>query len=115
MTVCPQVGMVTTIGSFVPAEYTVWAIAGAIFVTGGLDFFFSFRTSQEEGPSTRDPRRRPPRVLTFLAVAFWGASLILPLLIVYDVDGSPDELVDELDGKIRDGEIESASNTCQST
>ena len=28
--------------------------------------------------------------------------------IVYDVDGSPDELVDELDGKIRDGEIESA-------
>ena len=30
------------------------------------------------------------------------------LLIVYDVDGSPDELVDELDGKIRDGEIESA-------
>ena len=30
------------------------------------------------------------------------------MLIVYDVDGSPDELVDELDGKIRDGEIESA-------
>jgi hypothetical protein len=75
--------MVTTIGSFVPAEYTVWAIAGAIFVTGGLDFFFSFRTSREEGPSTRDPRRRPPRVLTFLAVAFWGASLILPLNVLW--------------------------------
>jgi ankyrin repeat protein len=31
------------------------------------------------------------------------------MLIVHDVDGSPDELVDELDGKIRDGEIESAN------
>ena len=30
------------------------------------------------------------------------------MLVVYDVDKPPDELVDELDGKIRDGEVESA-------
>ena len=30
------------------------------------------------------------------------------MLVVYDVDKLPDELVDELDRKIRDGEIESA-------
>ena len=75
--------MVTTIGSFVPAEYTVWAIAGAIFVTGGLDFLFSLGPTREDGPSTRDSRRRPPRVLTFLALAFWGASLILPLNVLW--------------------------------
>ena len=75
--------MVTTIGSFVPAEYTVWAIAGAIFVTGGLDFLFSLGPSREEGPSTRDSRRRLPRILAFLALAFWGASLILPLNVIW--------------------------------
>ncbi len=30
------------------------------------------------------------------------------MLVVYDVDKPPDELVDELDRKIREGEIESA-------
>lgn len=75
--------MVTTIGSFVPAEYTVWAIAGAIFVTGGLDFLFSLGPSREAGPSTRDSRRRLPRTLAFLALAFWGASLVLPLNVLW--------------------------------
>ena len=30
------------------------------------------------------------------------------MLVVYDINKPPDELVDELDGKIRDGEVESA-------
>ena len=30
------------------------------------------------------------------------------MLVVYDINKPPDELVDELDGKIRVGEIESA-------
>ena len=73
----------TTIQSFVPAEYTVWAIAGAIFVTGALDFFFAFTPSRDPEPSTRDARRRLPRVLMFLAMTFLGASLILPLNVLW--------------------------------
>ena len=36
------------------------------------------------------------------------------MLVVYDVDKPPDELVDELDGKIRDGEVESAKALARS-
>ena len=83
--------MVATVNSFVPADYTVWAIAGAVFITGALDFLMSLGNGSSPSsspppsspPSTRDPRRRMPRTLMYLAVAFWGASLILPLNVIW--------------------------------
>lgn len=89
----------TTISSFVPADYTVWAIAGAIFITGALDFLFSLGGSSASSAlsaspntttnnnnlqlSTRDAWRRAPRALMFLALTFWGSSLILPLNVLW--------------------------------
>jgi hypothetical protein len=45
--------MVATVNSFVPADYTVWAIAGAVFITGALDFLMSLGNGSS--PSSSPP------------------------------------------------------------
>jgi hypothetical protein len=69
-----------SIESFVPAEYTVWAVAGAIFVTGLLDVL-SVLLAQSK-PANRFTLQLP-RSLMFIGLAFWGASLILPLNLLW--------------------------------
>jgi hypothetical protein len=86
----------TSISSFVPADYTVWAISGVCFVTALADALFVLTSSNCCSPG---PRSAPstsnggsmsksttlwyPRLLMYTAMAFWGASLILPLNVLW--------------------------------
>lgn len=86
----------TSISSFVPADYTVWAIAGVCFVTALADALFLLISSNccssapRSGPGTQNGGYLSkssimwyPRLLMYTAMAFWGASLILRLNVLW--------------------------------
>lgn len=102
----------SSISAFVPADYTVWAIAGVCFVTASADALFLLLASncRSEAPmssiqttdsiqnsnvrnSTSSNTGRGssgkatilwyPRLLMYVALAFWGASLILRLNVLW--------------------------------
>lgn len=90
----------TTIQTFVPADYTVWALGGLVFVTAVADALYlctlpccrqpgSDRPTRplSAGGGTRASSSLPilfySRALMFVALAFWGASLILPLNVIW--------------------------------
>ena len=85
-----------TINTFAPAEYTVWGISGVIFATAIADALFVLCWSGTGAPTNRPTRppssaanssgsshMRLPRFLMLMCMAFWGASLILRLNVLW--------------------------------